>query len=209
MHGEVLARVLAGDSASYDRGVWFNSAKFFDLEYQTYGFVNMDQPNEKNLYWEADDGLHALRIVYDDARVIGFNCMGVRWRHRTCERWIQERRSVEHVIAHIEQANFDPEFFRRYEYQLRRAWQGSSRERSGRDDAGRGSDDCARRSARSRSPCVRSARSRSCSRDSTCASRAAGPRSRELQAVAIGASRFGSSTRTRRPASHNGVFSGR
>lgn len=122
MHGEVLARVLAGEDAHYDRGIWFNSAKFLDLEYQTYGFVNMDVEGERNLYWQAEDGLHALRIVHDGVSVIGFNSLGIRYRHRTCERWIRERRPIGYVIENLEEANFDPEFFRRYERDMRRAY---------------------------------------------------------------------------------------
>src|SRR5260221_13152485 len=86
MQGEQLARVLAGEATAYDRGVWFNSAKFLDLEYQTYGLVKRDVPGEKNLYWQADDGLHALRVVYTDESVIGFNALGIRYRHKICER---------------------------------------------------------------------------------------------------------------------------
>lgn len=33
----VAARVLAGMEVAYDPGVWYNSAKFLDLEYHTYG----------------------------------------------------------------------------------------------------------------------------------------------------------------------------
>lgn len=122
LHGEVLGRVLAGQDARYDRGIWFNSAKFLDLEYQTYGFVNMDIEGERNLYWEAPDGLHAMRIVHDGKRVIGFNSMGIRYRHRTCEKWIREKRPVEHVIKNLCEANFDPEFFRRFERDMVRTW---------------------------------------------------------------------------------------
>ena len=122
MHGEVLARVLAGEQASYDRGIWFNSAKFLDLEYQTYGSVKMDVPGERNLYWQAADGLHAMRVVYTDEGVIGFNSLGIRYRHRTCERWIREKRRVEYVLQNLPEANFDPEFFRRYERDMVRAW---------------------------------------------------------------------------------------
>lgn len=122
MHGETLARVLSGDNAQYDRGVWFNSAKFLDLEYQTYGFVNMNVPGEKNMYWQAPDELHALRIVHDGASVIGFNSMGIRYRHRTCEQWIREKRPVKHVVENLEEAGFDPEFFRRYERDMRRTY---------------------------------------------------------------------------------------
>jgi NADPH-dependent 2,4-dienoyl-CoA reductase/sulfur reductase-like enzyme len=122
MQGEVLGRVLAGEAASYDRGIWFNSAKFLDLEYQTYGLVNMDVPGEKNLFWQSSDGLHALRVVYTDESVIGFNSLGIRYRHRTCERWIREKRSVEYVMANLPEANFDPEFFVRHERDMLRAW---------------------------------------------------------------------------------------
>jgi NADPH-dependent 2,4-dienoyl-CoA reductase/sulfur reductase-like enzyme len=122
MQGEVLGRVLAGEPAVYDRGVWFNSAKFLDLEYQTYGLVKRDVPGEKNLYWQADEGLHALRVVYTDESVIGFNALGIRYRHQTCERWIRERKSVEYVMANLPEANFDPEFSRRHEKKMVRAW---------------------------------------------------------------------------------------
>jgi NADPH-dependent 2,4-dienoyl-CoA reductase/sulfur reductase-like enzyme len=124
MHGEVLGRVLAGEDVAYDRGIWFNSAKFLDLEYQTYGLVRTNVPGEKSLYWQADDGLHAMRVVYTDESVVGFDTLGIRYRHRTCERWIQEKRRVEHVLENLPEANFDPEFFRRYERDMVRAWKG-------------------------------------------------------------------------------------
>ena len=47
--------------------------------------------------------------------VIGFNLMGVRYRHEVCERWIREGREVPYVLEHLAEANFDPEFFARYE----------------------------------------------------------------------------------------------
>jgi NAD(P)H-nitrite reductase large subunit len=122
MHGEVLGRVLAGEAARYDRGVWFNSAKFFDLEWQSYGSVNMDVEGEKSLYWESQEGAHAMRIVHAGGAVIGFNSLGIRYRHRTCERWIQEKRDPRWVVDHLEQANFDPEFTRRHERDMQRAW---------------------------------------------------------------------------------------
>ena len=124
IHGEVLGRVLAGEDVAYDRGIWFNSAKFLDLEYQTYGLVRTNVPGEKSLYWQADDGLHAMRVVYTDESVVGFDTLGIRYRHRTCERWIQEKRRVEHVLENLPEANFDPEFFRRYERDMVRAWKG-------------------------------------------------------------------------------------
>lgn len=122
MHGEVLARVLAGEPAEYDRGIWFNSAKFLDLEYQTYGQVRIGASGERSLYWESGDGHHAMRIVHTGASVVGIHSLGIRYRHRACERWIREQRSVEHVLENLAEANFDPEFSRRHEGEMVRAW---------------------------------------------------------------------------------------
>ena len=111
----VAARVLAGMEATYNPGIWYNSAKFLDLEYHTYGQVNLSVPDEQNLYWEHPDGLHSIRIVYLADRVIGFNTMGIRFKHRVCEAWIADNRTLEYVLDHLEEANFDPEFFQRFE----------------------------------------------------------------------------------------------
>lgn len=121
MHGEVLAKTLTGERTRYDRGVWFNSAKFFDIEYQTYGFVgNKPRDGEKSLYWEHPDHKHSARIVYraDSHEVVGFNFFGIRYRHRVCERWILEKRTIEYVLEHLADGNFDPEFFKQYEGEI-------------------------------------------------------------------------------------------
>jgi len=118
MQGETLAKTLCGKRTSYDRGVWFNSAKFFDIEYQTYGFVsNIPRADEESLYWEHAGGRHAVRIVYEKAtqQIVGFNTLGIRYRQQVCERWIKEKRSLEYVLDNLGEANFDPEFFTRHE----------------------------------------------------------------------------------------------
>ena len=53
--------------------------------------------------------------MHDGTRVLGFNVMGLRWRHEVCERWLEEQRPLEYVLEHLSEANFDPEFFRRFE----------------------------------------------------------------------------------------------
>src|SRR5690606_21225120 len=40
MMGEVVAQTICGDKTRYEPGPWFNSAKFFDIEFQTYGNVS-------------------------------------------------------------------------------------------------------------------------------------------------------------------------
>lgn len=125
MQGEVAGDVIAGDERTYDPGTWYNSAKFFDLEYHTYGQVNFDVPGEQNLYWEDPSGLKACRIVHVDGTVIGFNTMGIRFEHPVCRRWIEEKRSVAYVLDHLSEANFDPEFFARNEATIAAAFRES------------------------------------------------------------------------------------
>lgn len=122
--GEVAADVIAGEERVYQPGIWFNSAKFLDLEYQVYGQVGPMAPDEKNLYWEHEGGRKSVRIVYNDRSVVGFNLMGVRYRHRVCERWIEERRPVEYVLERLGEASFDPEFFARHEPEMVRTFRG-------------------------------------------------------------------------------------
>ncbi len=115
IHAEALAQTICGKKTAYEPGVWFNSAKFFDIEYQTYGLVNMNIPGEKTLYWEHKDGRKSIRIVYTEEGVIGFNLMGVRYRQEVCVKWIEEKKSIEYVLENLAEANFDPEFFDEYE----------------------------------------------------------------------------------------------
>ena len=120
MHGEVLGRVLAGEEATYERGIWFNSAKFLDLEWHTYGQVppaGFPTPDGvTQIYWEDAARRHGFRLVMNaDGHVIGVNSMGIRYRHRVCERWIAERRTPDYVLDNLSEGNFDPEFYHRYE----------------------------------------------------------------------------------------------
>lgn len=121
MMGETVAYNILGRAVDYDPGVWFNSAKFIDLEYQVYGEVPAHgRDGLASLYWEHDDGDRAIRINYEesDRTVRGFNLMGVRYRHEVCERWIREEAHVEDVLRHLGMANFDPEFYREYEAEV-------------------------------------------------------------------------------------------
>lgn len=111
MQGEVAGDVLAGRTRTYDPGIWYNSAKFFELEYQVYGRVNQDVPDESGLLWVHRTQRKSLRLVHTpEEGVIGINAMGLRLRHRVCERWIAERRSPRFVLEHLDEVWFDPEF---------------------------------------------------------------------------------------------------
>jgi NADPH-dependent 2,4-dienoyl-CoA reductase/sulfur reductase-like enzyme len=119
--GETLAKTLTGTETVYDPGIWFNSAKFFDIEYQTYGTVSAQKTDhEADFYWEDSSGKICLRIRYDKETktIIGINNFGIRIRHEVAERWIKEQRSVEYALEHFEDANFDPEFYKRYSKEI-------------------------------------------------------------------------------------------
>ena len=118
MMGEVVAYNVCGKERSYDPGIWFNSPKFLDIEYQVYGDVLARPPEHHGtFYWEHSDGDKAIRLVYDvnDKTVLGFNLMGIRFRHEVCEKWIKEKTNLDKVVEDLSLANFDPEFYKQYE----------------------------------------------------------------------------------------------
>lgn len=115
MQGEHVAHVIAGqDPGPYDPGVWFNSAKFLDLEYHTYGRVNFSVPDEENLYWQHPRERRCARLVHVGGRLIGLQTMGIRWRHEVAEPWIRNQLPVETAIERLVELDFDSEFTRRY-----------------------------------------------------------------------------------------------
>jgi NADPH-dependent 2,4-dienoyl-CoA reductase/sulfur reductase-like enzyme len=125
MMGETVAHTVCGNPTPYDPGIWFNSAKFIDIEYQIYGDVPPQLPaGIQSLYWEHADGRKAIRINYreHDGAVIGFHLMGVRYRQEVCEKWISENAHIEKVLQELGLANFDPEFYRQYEPEVVRAY---------------------------------------------------------------------------------------
>ena len=118
MHGETVAKTICNKPTSYQPGVWFNSAKFLDIEYQVYGDVtSQPQESEDYLYWEHDSGKKSVRIVWDKktSAVKGFNLMGIRYKHEVCAAWIEKKIPIKNVMAQLKEANFDPEFYTTYE----------------------------------------------------------------------------------------------
>lgn len=121
MMGETVAHTICGNATKYVPRLWFNSAKFIDIEYQVYGTVNAEpEAHEAQIYWEHESGKKSIRIVYnrDNGQIIGFNLMGVRYRHEVCEKWILEETHVETVLQNLGLANFDPEFYKEYENEV-------------------------------------------------------------------------------------------
>ena len=126
MMGETLAQTICGNKTAYNPGHWFNSAKFFDIEYQTYGWV-FSKPKEGNahFHWKHPEENLCITIEYNvtTQKFEGINTFGIRMRHEVFDRWLTEERTVNYVIDHLSEANFDPEFYKRYENNIRSYYQ--------------------------------------------------------------------------------------
>jgi NAD(P)H-nitrite reductase large subunit len=122
MMGEVVAQTICGEKTRYAPGPWFNSAKFFDIEYQTYGNVGLSpEEYQDEFYWEHSSGRKAIHVVWSKKtkRFSGLNSFGIRLRHELLDAWLREKREVDFVMDHLSEANFDPEFSERHEHEIR------------------------------------------------------------------------------------------
>ncbi len=121
--GRAAAAAMLGDEVKYRRGTWYNSAKFFDIEYTTAGFIPFAKPNKhagaggtpdgegwQTWYQQVPGKAVTQRIVTRHGIVKGFNGLGTRWDHQVWMRWVQERRPLAWVLEHMNEARFDEEF---------------------------------------------------------------------------------------------------
>ncbi|GGZ79818.1 NAD(P)/FAD-dependent oxidoreductase [Algibacter mikhailovii] len=127
MMGETLAHTICNNKTAYNPGHWFNSAKFLDIEYQTYGWVHAakGKPDyESQFHWKHDDDTKCITVAYhkDTKKFLGINTFGIRMRHETFDHWLSEKRDVSYVINHLAEANFDPEFYSHYETEILNAY---------------------------------------------------------------------------------------
>jgi NAD(P)H-nitrite reductase large subunit len=123
MMGEVLAQTLTGNPLQYKPGHWFNSAKFLDIEYQTYGWVwAKPKDDENHFYWEHSKGKKAIRISFhkETREFLGINTFGIRMRHEFFDKVLTNKESVDYVVKHLAEANFDPEFFKNHSKEIQK-----------------------------------------------------------------------------------------
>ena len=127
MMGETVAQTICGNRMEYKPGHWFNSAKFFDIEYQTYGWVFSSRgmkDYEEHFHWRHQEEWLCLTIAFEknSKKFLGINTFGIRMRHEIFDRWLSEERSVDYVVEHLIDANFDPEFYSHYEKEIATAY---------------------------------------------------------------------------------------
>jgi NADPH-dependent 2,4-dienoyl-CoA reductase/sulfur reductase-like enzyme len=119
MMGETIAQTICGNPMEYNPGHWFNSAKFMDIEYQTYGWVSgRNKPDfEEQFHWRHPKEMICVTIAYhkDTDEFLGINTFGIRMRHEIFDRWLTEGRKVDEVMTYLKDANFDPEFYKPFE----------------------------------------------------------------------------------------------
>jgi len=126
LQAEALAWTLAGQETAYAPGVWFNSAKFFDLEYQVYGEIPPGPaPLLSSFFWKDSKKPRLIRIAYNNGTrsVSGIHSIGMRLRQEVCVAWIEERQTVEFVTGNLALALFDPEFYSSPLKEIQRAFQ--------------------------------------------------------------------------------------
>ncbi len=125
MMGETLAQTICGNRMQYNPGHWFNSAKFLDIEYQTYGWVfSKPKENEVHFHWKHEDNTKCITVCYNKNtnEFLGINTFGIRMRHETFDTWLTEKRDVDYVMNNLPEANFDPEFYSHYEADILSAY---------------------------------------------------------------------------------------
>lgn len=127
MMGEAIAQTVCGNRREYKPGHWFNSAKFLDIEYQTYGWVMSGKnrgPGERHFHWRHPDKKICLTLAYESEtrHFLGVNTFGIRMRHEVFDAWLTEQRGIDAVVRDLREACFDPEFHRDYHPLIARAF---------------------------------------------------------------------------------------
>ena len=109
--GDLVARSMTGAKVMYTRPVFFNSSKFFDLEFTTVGLPHPG-PGDREYFSSIPGRRVSVRLIEHHGAFAGISLLGSRWRHELFEQWIEEAQPVSFVIENLEKAQFDVEFGR-------------------------------------------------------------------------------------------------
>lgn len=124
--GETIAKTLCGEPEKYEPGIFYNSAKFFDIDYSVYGIISPKSSDSQNtsevnfdfktFYWENENKNKCLRINFDPKtnHILGIHALGIRLRAKTCLTWLEQKADINIVLAELEKANFESEFSKNY-----------------------------------------------------------------------------------------------
>jgi len=118
--GRQAARSMLGEPIEYAPPVFFNSSKFFEIEYTTVGrFPKETQASSgptpgtaSEFYFRYPGRDISIRMAEHGGAAQAFNLLGSRWDHTQFARWIEQRRSLDDCMDRLHQAQFDVEFGR-------------------------------------------------------------------------------------------------
>ena len=117
MMGEVAACNLVGKKEAYQPGPWFNSAKFFNIEYQNYGRVPAEENDAIQFFtWQSEKRKKLLKVAFHKTsnKFLGINLFGIRMRHEKFDKWLREGATVQEVLSGLRDADFETEFEPRF-----------------------------------------------------------------------------------------------
>ena len=83
--------------------------------------LNVPCPDyEQHFHWRHPELKICVTMSYhkDTRKFLGINTFGIRMRHEVFDRWLTKERDIDYVVAHLKEANFDPEFFKNYENEI-------------------------------------------------------------------------------------------
>ncbi|TXD34345.1 NAD(P)/FAD-dependent oxidoreductase [Lujinxingia vulgaris] len=112
LQGQRAASAILGDEVHYSPPIFYNSSKFFGIEYTTVGECVGVPSGTRSLFRSHPKRPITQRILFNEDRVLGFSMLGSRWDHTLLQQWIAERRPLDYVREHLHRAQFDVEFGR-------------------------------------------------------------------------------------------------
>lgn len=124
---DTLSKHFMEGPVAYTQAHWFNSAKFFDLEYQTYGQVSNSSKrknSEHQFHWHNASMTKGMTLAYEahTRLFLGVNSLGIRLKQSVFEDWLDESATIDQVVDQIEKAHFDTEFSKNHAKDLRYAF---------------------------------------------------------------------------------------
>lgn len=108
--GKIAGINMTGGDACYVPSDWYNSAKFFDMEYTVCG-KNLAVDDDDETYFYIDKkGRFTVSIIHQKNMILGFSMIGGRWDHTVLLNFIINKRDLNYFFKNYKQAWFAPEF---------------------------------------------------------------------------------------------------
>lgn len=112
--GERVAENICLKPRKYSSPIFFNSSKFFSVEYTTVGDYNTTASFNSSLVVRSSRTNAMLRIVFnkETLRILAINVLGARVDHELIMQWIDAGLSIEAFFQRFKESQFDVEFGR-------------------------------------------------------------------------------------------------